>query len=318
MAERVRGLPGIESVSLTLGLPVQMGVSYGAVAIEGQPAGNTKDITMFNANWVEPEYFAQIGLPFIEGRVFDRRSGVNEIVINQSMATRLWPGVSAVGRRVRFGEGNWMTVVGVVRDVRLPGVTSSASQLQVHMPFSGVLGEGTLLVRVGPGAGNLVAGVTAAIQTVDSRWGVGRVETMDASVARLLTAPRFSMTLLGVFACIAAVLAIVGLYGVIAYTVSQRTREMGIRIALGATTRNVRSLVMTYGARLSVAGIMLGIGTAFAATRLLRAQLYEVNPLDPVTFAAVAVLLIGVALMATYAPARRATRVDPIVAVRAE
>jgi ABC-type antimicrobial peptide transport system permease subunit len=211
-----------------------------------------------------------------------------------------------------------MSVIGVVGDVRFPGAQSTASTMQIYSPFEADFRGGSLLMRVDENAADVLARVTGVVHAIDPRWKVRELETMDASIARLLTGPKFSAALLGLFAGVAALLTIVGLYGVVAYAVAQRTREMGIRMALGATSRDVWMLVVTHGARLAVVGIALGLALAFAATRLLRAQLHGVSPVDPATFMGIAIMLGAVTLLASYVPARRATRVDPMVAVRAE
>ena len=319
MARRAGELPGVRGATLTMGLPGQMGVSSVQLQLDGRDIPESGQVGMLGANWARPGYFRMLGLPIIAGSVYEDIADPNTLVISETMAKQFWPGQSAVGQRLRLTErGGWMTVIGVVGDIRFPGARSSASTMQIYWPFEADFRGGSLLMRVDENAQDVLAGVTGAVHAVDPRWKVRDLETMDASLARLLTGPRFSAALLGLFAGVAALLTIVGLYGVVAYTVAQRTREMGIRMALGATSRDVWVLVVAHGARMAAVGIGLGLALAFAATRLLRAQLHGVSAVDPATFVGVAALLGVVTLLASYVPARRATRVDPVVAVRTE
>jgi predicted permease len=320
IVNRIERLPGVRGATVTLGLPGRMGATLGELQIEGRELAQSEKVTVLGGNWVRPEYFRLIGLPLIAGRVFDEHDDRPEVIINTSMARRYWPRSTAVGKRLRIGQGGtWSTVIGVVGDVRLPGLRNSASTLQVYWPLDdGALGGSSILLRANERTPGLLTAVTREVSAVDPTLRVESVETMDASIARLFTGPRFSMTLLSLFALVAVVLATVGLYGVVAYSVTRRTREMGIRMALGARRGDVRRIVVGQGARLAAVGITLGLALALVTTRLLQSQLYGVRALDPTTFAGVALLLGAVALLASYVPAQRATQVDPMTAVRAE
>ena len=233
---------------------------------------------------------------------------------------RLFPGVDPIGRRVRLGtEDPWVTVVGVARDFRhyrLPQPMGPA----IYYPYATrpTLSQ-TLVVRTRAADPlSLTGAVRAAVRDLDPDVPLYQVQTLEQQVARTMWRQRLQSQVLGVFAALAVVLAVVGMYGVVSYAVAQRTRELGVRVALGATRRQVLALVLGQGARLALAGVGIGLLGALALAPLLGALLYQVDALDPLTFGTAAVLLAGVAMLASLAPARRATRVDPLVAMRAD
>ena len=249
-----------------------------------------------------------------------------EIVVNRALARRIAPDGNALGRRIRtVAAGNrgpqneeWSTVVGIAEDVHLPGAHDDLQDFQVYalpltrMPFP------TYVARFTTVPSNVESILRQAIQRANPTLVARRARVADDYLREALAPTRFMLALLGAFAGVALVLAVVGLYGSIAYTVSQRTREIGIRIALGASARSVTRLVVGDGVRLALVGLVIGVGTAVAATRALSSLLYAVSASDPVTFTTIAVLVAAVALAASYLPARRAARIDPVDALRAE
>ena len=247
---------------------------------------------------------------------------MRDVLINESMAKTYWPGTSAIGRRLRLSsEAGWLTVIGVVRDITIPSTgnrKSSTSSYQMYFPFAREFESATVILRTTGSATDLTRRLTREATAVDAAIRVRDVSTVDALLSKHLAGPRFNMSLLASFAGLALVLATVGLYGVIAYSVSQRTREIGIRLALGASRGVILRWVFGQGMRLTLLGLGAGIVGAFALTRLLRGLLFGVETTDPLTYAGLALLLAAVALLACYIPARRATKVDPMVALRYE
>jgi putative ABC transport system permease protein len=297
-------------------------MTFGDLQLEGRTIADNERVSAFWSQYVPGEYFRVMRQSLVAGRPFSADSSGREIIINETMARQYFPGTTAVGRRLRLSDkGDWITIVGVVRDVTVPrtgGKAGSSADLQVYFPFDGSFSEATLIARTGSVVADLPRRLSREAAIVDPAIRVRDVGTADEILAKELTGPRFNMSLLVVFAGVALVLATVGLYGVIAYSVSQRTREIGIRLALGAGQPAVLRLVMSQGARLTLVGVLFGLAAAVGLTRLMQGMLYGVSPLDPVTFVMVGVALALVALLATYFPARRGTRVDPVVALRAE
>jgi putative ABC transport system permease protein len=296
-------------------------VSFGKLEIEDRALKPSEQVSVVSSQFPSPEYFKVIRLPIVAGRTFGRDTTVREVMINEAMAKTYWPGASAVGRRLRLNsEAGWLNVVGVVRDVTVPttGGKTGSTRYQLYFPYSRNFESGTLIMRTAGSATDLTRRLTREATSIDAGIRVRDVATAESSLSKQLAGPRFNMSLLVVFAGLALVLATVGLYGVIAYSVSQRTREMGIRLALGADRPSVLRLVMSQGARLTLIGLLAGLAGAAALTRVMTGMLYGVTPLDPPTFALVGLVLGLVAVLASYFPARRATRVDPVVALRAE
>ena len=322
LMERARTIPGVAEAAWAVGVPPRTGVSFGNLEIEGRVFKETERVSMVSSQFPSPDYFRVTRLPIVAGRTFGKDTTQREIVINDAMAKQYWPGGAAVGRRLRLNEkAPWSTVVGVVRNVTVPrtGVrTSSASNFQMYFPFAGDFESGTLILRTTAGATDFARQLTRQTTAIDAGIRVRDVASVESLLANELASPRFNMSLLVAFAALALVLSAVGLYGVIAYSVSQRTREMGIRLALGADRSAVLRLVLSQGARLTAAGLIVGLAGAAGLTRVMASMLYGVAPLDPVTFGLVGVVLGLVAVVASYFPARRATRVDPVVALRAE
>ena len=274
---------------------------------------------------VSPDYFRTMRIPLIAGRAFDTRDASTStavVLINQTIARRLFPGEDPIGQRLTYGaataQSPWLTIVGVVGDVRDLGLEEQAD-LEVYQPYpQATLSYMTLVARTAASPAASVGVVRDAIHRLDPSLPLFEGQTMDSVVAFGLAPRRFNMLLLGVLAAIALVLAGVGIYGVIAYGVLRRRREIGIRIALGAQRRDVLTLVIGRGLRLTGIGIATGVAAALLLTRLLASLLFAVRPHDPLTIFAVAAVLVAVALLACYLPARRALRVDPTVTLRQE
>ncbi len=235
------------------------------------------------------------------------------------MARSYWPGENPIGKR--FGVNcagttcNWNSIIGVVGDVRELGPTANPLNT---MYFLGTMNEMTLVVRAAQDSSNLIANVRSAITAVDPDQPVANIRSMENIVSEFIAPRRLTMLLAGLFATLALLLAIIGLYGVISYSVAQRSRELGVRLALGAAKGDILHLIITHGFGLAVAGIILGMAGALVFSQVLSSLLFGITATDPLTFGAVALLLLAVSLLACYIPARRATRVDPMIALRYE
>jgi putative ABC transport system permease protein len=317
----VKKLPGVTDAMYSSGPPPKSGIMFAELQVEGQPLPEKPAQKPVPFAMVQPEYFKALNLRFREGSTFAADTSNHPVIINHAMAAKYWPSSSAIGRRIKAGDrvkGEWRTVVGVVDDVRLPSRTRGNVEEHLYYPFAAAYEGGTLIIKSAPGAPALLPQVTRLVARLDPLIKIRDVQVVQSRVDNALAGPRFTMTLLATFALIALVLSAVGLYGVIAYSVAQRTREIGVRIALGAQPASVLRLIVGNGMRLAIAGVVLGLLLAAGLTRTLRTLLYDVSPLDPLTFSVVGVLLGGVALVASWMPARTAARVDPAVALRAE
>jgi putative ABC transport system permease protein len=241
------------------------------------------------------------------------------VIVNQTTARMYWPGESAIGHRVKPGfQGDWRTVVGVVGDVKNAGIDKPTGT-EVYIPFIQGVGRGAnLVVRTNGDPMALSGAVRREVHEIDSSLPVANVRSMEDVMLLAQSRPRFLAILLTMFSSVALVLAAVGIYGVISYSVAQRTSEFGIRMAMGAGPRDVLGMVIGQGARIGVIGVIIGLAGALSLTRLMRGLLFGVSAFDPETFLAMAALLAGVTLLACYVPARRATKVDPMVALRYE
>jgi putative ABC transport system permease protein len=326
--ERIQSIPGVAAAGTTTRLPLtdQLNVT-GLFDIEGRPPAKLGSSQDAGYRVASPDYFRAMGIPLVRGRDFSEHDSGNvpqTALINETMGRRFWPGQDPLGQRIKFAgmepQPQWMTVVGVVRDFRESALTSRPEP-EAFVPFTqhldGRLSDPNLVVR---GAGDptlLVSAIRETIRAVDKNVPV-EFTAMDALLADSVAQRRFQMRLLALFAGMALMLAAVGIYGVIAYSVSQRTHEIGIRMALGAERADVVRMVIGQGMRMAAVGTAMGILGAVALSRILSAQLYEVSAIDAGTYLAVSLLLLTVALVATYIPARRATAADPLVALRYE
>jgi putative ABC transport system permease protein len=330
--ERVRASPGVESASLITPLPLTGDGWQSDFRIEGRPIPDRGEFPNTDIHLVGADYFQAMGVPLVRGRGFtpaDRLGAVNVAVINATMARREWPGEDPIGKRLKVGgpeelagpkekPEDWMTIVGVVGDVLQYGLDADP-KTEVYIPhLQQPVSVGTLVVRAKADPASVTAAVREAIHGVDKDQPIYNVRTMEAIVSESVASRRLSMLLLGVFATVALVLAAGGVYGVMSYAVTQRTHEIGVRMALGAQPGDVLRLVVVQGMATVLVGIAVGLAGAFAGTRLMSNLLFGVDASDPATFVGIALLLTTVAFVASYIPARRAARVDPLVALRYE
>ncbi len=317
--ERVRAVPGVQSISLASNGPFNPGF-LNSIKIEGQA---TTDKTIFSGvNTVTPGYFQTLGIPLLRGRDFKETDGPQTpavAVINEEMARRFFPGQEAVGKRFSFfDEDTDIEIVGVARDSLQGGLNETPKPL-IYLPLQqDYVPAVALCVRTTGDPAALVRTVRGEVQALNPNLPLVGVSTISEMIARVLWAPRMGAVLLTVFGSLALLLAAIGVYGVLSYSVSQRTNEIGIRMALGAQPRHVLRLVLKQGMMLVGMGIVIGLGGGFVATRLIAGLLYGVSALDPLTFLCTPLLLAFVALLAGYLPARRAARVDPLAALRYE
>jgi predicted permease len=274
-----------------------------------------------------PDYFRALGISLVRGRYFteaDSKDAPATLIVNDAMARRYWPGIDAVGRRITFEnspkEKDWMTIVGIVADVKDRADSSHAEPAfwwpMLQQPFRSP--KMSIVVRAKGDASELAAVVRDEVHKLDPTLAVADVRLMDSIADASVSTPRFTFFLIGLFAGLAIVLAAIGIYGVISYSVTQRAHELGLRVALGAQRWDVLRLVLSEGMRLAAGGVVLGVICALALARALRSLMYEVSSRDPLTFALVSLLVVAVALIACYLPARRATQADPVVALRSE
>lgn len=327
MLERVRSLPGVESAAGINHLPLAGDLWDRTFIIEGRPTPAATDMPDAVYRVATPRYFQTMGIRLVQGRdisATDVAGAPPVVVINETMAHTYWPGQNPLGQRIAFTADKnrtWMTVVGVVKDPMLhdwagtptPELYLAAFQDRDFLSNASYI---TLVVRTSGDPGALTSSVEHAIWSLDSQLPISGVITLEEVIRQANAQPRFEMLLLAVFAGIALALAAAGIYGVMSYSVARRTHEIGIRIALGANRSDVNRLVIWQGLTLALAGSMVGLSSSLMLARLMTKLLYGVAPNDPITFAGVAALLIVVALVACYVPARRATRVDPMVALR--
>jgi predicted permease len=325
LIDRVRKTQGVNDAAYAFMLPPGIATSAARFEIEGVPASEADSLKFVGIQSATPDYFRVAGIKVLQGRIFAASSTLSdklasdEIMISASFASRFWPGASPLGHRIRLGSDGWATVVGVVPDVQPPGTLNRIGPMQIYEAMPTALRNPMLIVRSDLGPAELSAVLRQAAHDVDPSLKLRRdAVTAEAEVAHFMALHRFVLALLGAFATLALVMAAVGLYGVIAYGVSQRTRELGVRIALGAHASDVVAMVLREALSLSVVGIIAGGAGAIAATRALRGLLFGVEPGDPVTLGATALLLAAVAVGAAYLPARRAASIDPIEALRAE
>jgi putative ABC transport system permease protein len=326
--QRMRSLPGVRDVGAISFLPLTMQGRTTGIAVEGEPPPAPGQVPFADFRSVSPGYFATMGIPLLQGRDFswdDAPQSLPVMIVSQTMARNFWPRGDAIGKRIKLGGVNsgapWVTVVGIVADVRqleLIGAPRSA----MYLPASQDAGTGDTLrdwvVRASGDPATLASAVRSAVWAIDPTLPISRMQTMESVRSSYLGPQQFNLTLVALFGALALILAGVGLYGVAAYCVAQRRREIGIRIAMGAQGNDVVRLVLGYGTKLAALGLAFGSLTALVLTRLVSTLLYGVSEHDPLTFAGVTLLLASVAVIASYIPARRAMRVDPLVALRYE
>ncbi|HEY0003633.1 MAG TPA: ABC transporter permease [Pyrinomonadaceae bacterium] len=325
LLERVHSLPAVESAGAVSNLPLSGSLWGRSLTVEGRPVLSVGEAPMINHCVTTPGYFRSMGIPIIAGRDFteaDTKDALQVTLIDERLAREYWPNESPLGKRIRFGppESNepWFTIIGMVGEVRHERL-DQATRKTVYVPYQQIPDrQMTLTIRTTTDPTSLVAAVRQQVKELDPEQPLINVWTMEEVISRAVWQPRLYAILFGVFAGVALILASVGIYGVMSYAVTQRTHEIGIRMALGAQARDVLKMVLGQGLVLVLIGVAVGLGGAFALTRLMASLLYGVSATDPATFSAIALLLIGVALLACYIPARRAMKVDPMVALRYE
>jgi putative ABC transport system permease protein len=321
--EGLHGRPGIQSAGFATYLPLSGSDNGWAFLIEGQPPLPVRTFNFAKYRPVSEGYFETLGIPLLRGRLFTLADVADSpwvVVINDSMARLYWGSKNPIGERLHFDGPTWRTVIGVVGDVRHEGLDGEPSP-EMYMPVdqaANVESGPTIVVRTALAASSAAGTVREAISAIDPEFPVDRIETMEQLLSRSVAQPRFRTTILLAFSILALVMASIGIYGVMNYLVIQRTREFGIRLSLGATRADVLRLVLGRAAGLISAGTCVGLGGAVLLVRFIAKLLFQTPPLDALTFAVVPLLLVGVAFLASYLPARRATRVDPMVALRYE
>jgi predicted permease len=337
VVQRVGALPGVQSAAATIVLPVEGGIDL-PFLIEGRPPANG-DLYTGDEQWraVSPHYFSVFRIPLLRGRAFeDRDTGKSErvLIINQAMAKKYWPKGDPIGQRITIGKGlgpqfeePTRQIVGIVGDVRENGLKTS-DQPVMYVPEGQVTDPLTQLansviplswaIRTGNDPASLSTAIQREILAVDGQLPVSKIRTMEQVLSESTARQNFNMLLLSIFAGLALLLAAIGIYGLMSYTVEQRTQEIGIRMALGAGRGDMLKLIVRQGMLLAGIGVAIGLASAFGLARVLASLLFGVKTTDPATYGAVALVLISVALFATYVPARRATKIDPLIALRYE
>ena len=323
--ERVRALPGVQSASSVIPLPLGDSVIRTSFEIEGRPVPKSEE-PLAHIRVISTDYFSVMRIPVIKGRVFtaaDRADSQPVVLINKALAEKTFPGEDPIGKHIKpgfstFGPSKMREIVGIVGDVKHRAL-NRPDDSEVYVPEE-QLGIGFMsgVVRTDAPTASLVPAIREIVASLDKDIPLYEVKTMDDYVAGSVAQPRLSSTLLGIFAALALVLAMVGIYGVMSFSVEQRTNEIGIRMTLGAQRADVLRLVLRQGLAIAAIGVALGIAGALASSGLLKSLLFGVRPSDPATLIGVAILLVACVLAACYIPARRATRVDPIVALRYE
>jgi putative ABC transport system permease protein len=322
LAQQVSTLPGVEATGVARIMPIVHHLPTGFY-FEGQPRPKDNELPQTNYSAVSPGYFKAMGIPLAGGRAFTERDALDAprvAIISQTLAQHYFPNGDAIGKRINVNTGpeSYREIVGIAGDVKQDGLTKETKP-HTYEPFAQAPNQFmTLIVRSSTDPASLVPAIRGKVLALDSELPLQRVTALDRMIANSIRQQRFTSIVLSVFAVVALLLAAAGLYGVISYSVAQRTHELGIRVALGAQVKDVMQLVLRQGMTFVIAGEVIGIIGAFALTRLLGGLLFGVTPTDAVTFISVTIVLTVVALLACYIPARRATKVDPLVALRYE
>jgi putative ABC transport system permease protein len=342
--QKLQALPGVQDAGVASGLPLGNNGWQTSFMLDGQPVPEPSQMPLMEACLASPDYFKAMGIRLIKGRFFteqDNRShlteektrgltpdqikmiGVNKIIIDEEFARRYWPDEEALGKFIRLGTYEKDTpvaeVIGIVSRVKMDGLSTDSNRVQGYFPFFQLpLGSMTVVVKSATDPTQLVAAARQQILAVDPEQPVYDIRTMEEIKADSIASQRLNLTLLSIFAGVALILALVGIYGVMSYAVTQRTHEIGIRLALGAQTGNVLKMVIGNGMKMALLGVGVGVVGAFLLTRVMQNLLFGVSATDTLTFVAVPLILIGVALLACFVPARRAAKTDPMIALRYE
>ena len=323
LLERVRALPGVEAAGTADLVPVDLHFSREPIYVEGQLPQRSANTPRALTSRISPGYFDAMGTRLVAGRDFteqDDQNSVRVAIINETFARRFWPGQDPVGKRFSIGEPDaqkWQ-VIGVAQDGKYAGLAEDPKPFVYRPVWQSYAGATNLIVRSQTDQQKMIAALRSELQQMDSQLPMSGAKTLADHMSLPLFPARIAASVLGTFGLLALALAAIGIYGVMSYGVSRRTREIGIRMALGAEGRDVLSMVMRQGMTLAGAGVAIGLLTAFGLTRVMTSLLYGVSATDPATFIIISLLLTGVALAACYIPARRATKVDPMVALRHE
>ena len=325
LLERVRALPGVEAAAFGTGVLQPLVTNSSVFSVEGKPFPPPEERVEYPTEIVSPGFFEVVGMRLAEGRFFndqDTTQAPRAIIINETLAKQAWPDQSPIGRRMKNGPPDspapWLTVVGVIKDARRADVRREIRPELYFCMLQGTPRTATLYIRAAGEPLSLVPAIRNEVRTLHPQVPLFAVTTLDDVVSDTLAQPRFRALLLAGFATLALVLASIGIYGVTAYAVGQRTHEVGVRMALGARGSDVLTLILRQHLIPALAGVAIGLAGALAVSRSLTSLVYGVGATDAVTFAGVAVVLVAVAALAAYIPARRATRVDPLIALRAE
>lgn len=322
LLERVKNLPGVQAVGITHSMPL-VGDYVLGFNIEGRPAVDPADMPNTNYYAVTPDYFRAMGIRLIRGRVFtaqDDAKAPRVAIINETMARQFFPNEDPIGKRINITNGPdaWREIIGIVGDIKQYGV-DKATSAQSYEPFAQVpFTSLNVVIRTTGSSAALLGALRPAVYSVDKDQPVGAIRPLEEIVAESIARQRFAMTLLTIFSAVALVIAAVGIYGVMAYNVVQRTGEFGIRMALGAQQRDVLRLVLTQGGKLIGLGLVIGLVATLGASRAMGSMLFNTSAYDPLTLASITLLLGAVALIACFFPANRATKVNPIEALRTE
>jgi putative ABC transport system permease protein len=326
LLRRIETLPGVATAAVATDLPLTNTGNSVGIAMEGRADPAPDRMPIIITRVVSPGYFKTMSIPLLDGRVFtdgDKSDSPPVVIISETMARRFWPNEDPLGKRIKVGRSTssrpWLTVIGVVKDVRqYELVIEPKPQMYVPYQQAEFFEPRALVVRANFDPLSLTGTVRQTVWEIDKDQPVSDISTMEEVIADSVARQRFSMWLLGIFAGLALVLAAVGIYGVMSYSVAQRTREIGIRMALGAQRSDVLKMTIGGGLRLVLMGAAIGLAAALVLTRVMSSLLFGVSPTDPLTFVSISIVLISVAVLASYVPARRATRVDPMFALRHE
>jgi putative ABC transport system permease protein len=322
VAERIARVPGVQATTIAAGAPPSRSFTIGGLQADGEPDPPPGTTGFIDYNGIHPNYFRTMGIRIVAGSTLtDTSKKSTQVVVNTGLVKKYWPGQSALGKRIRVvfnGQGEWKTIVGVVGDAFTGGLTAEAGAPTLYMP-SRSHHKPVIILRAAAGRDPIPA-IRGIINQLDPMLPAptATVSNVEEAMARSIARPRFTMVLLVSFTLLALVLAAVGLYGVMAYSVAQRTRDIGIRIALGATRRDVARSVLRQGSVLAIVGAAVGLLGARWGSKLLEHSLYGVDRSDVASFALGAIVLVATAVLACIVPMRRAVAVDPLVAIRAD
>jgi putative ABC transport system permease protein len=325
LIQRIESMPGVEGAGAITDIFLSQTPNSGNFSIEGRPDFKPEERIETPIDVVSPNYFRVVGTRLVSGRWFDERDGpatTSVVIINETMARRFWPGEDPLGKRIKYGDQSsndpWKTIVGVVADARRTGYEREV-RCETFLPHAQAPSRGMMLVvRSTTRPEALTASVRQAVRELDKDQPVYDIRPMEMMLGEMVARRRLNMLLFGLFAGVALLLAGVGIYGVMSTVVTQRSHEIGVRMALGARSTDVQKMVVREGMTLALIGVGIGLGAALLVTRLMASLLYGVSATDPVTFALIALLLVTAALLACWIPARRATKVDPMIALRCE